>query len=119
MMTVDYPDSTIEFFHLSSFYYGCTLNTENSDAGMPTSCTITITGYDVDGTTVAGPQSFAFVGAGTSQQQQLAIVESSFQQNKVYNIVFVLAGADGDTDLIGAVVDTSKYCSRSFVRLAC
>jgi len=107
-MSVNYPGSTIEFFHLSSFYYGCALLDENTVASEPVDCTITITGFDVNGNSIAGPQAFEFDAVGTREQMQLANVESSFQQNKVYKIVFeVSGGLLGLTPTTAALVDTS------------
>lgn len=83
MMTLNYQnvDPNIKSFALSSFYYGCTVDTANGAVGVPQDCRVTFTGYSgndntISGstqicsvsreyhpTTVTGPQQQAFSGA--------------------------------------------------------
>jgi len=109
-MTVDYVGSTISYFHLQSFYYGCTAETEASTAGVLVPCTITIEGYNVNQTSVAGPQTFTFDPTGLSSQMDLAVVESAFQQEELYDITFAVAGTTAAaTPLTLGFIDTVKY----------
>jgi len=111
-LTVDYVGSTIEYFHLDSFYYGCAVVSEESAAGVLTACTITIEGYNQAGNVVAGPQTFTFDPTGLSSQMDLAVVESAFQNEELYDVTFAVAGtalAGLTTDVTAGVIDTVKY----------
>jgi hypothetical protein len=60
-MTVNYLDSTIANFDLTSFFYGCTVAGTTTLIGAPRTCTITIRGYlDDAGTQLAGTQTFTY-----------------------------------------------------------
>jgi len=67
-ITTVYQDSTIGMLDMESFYFGCTVATKNDFLGLPESCTMTATGYDVDGKKVAS-QTFKFVSNGGALQQ--------------------------------------------------
>jgi len=111
-MTVQYTGSTIKYFHLDSFYYGCAIVSEESAVGVLATCTITIEGYNQAGTSVAGPQTFTFSSTGLSSQMDLAVVESAFQQEELYDVTFAVAGTGVDAALtadIGGFIDTVKY----------
>jgi len=41
----DYDDSITDYFDLQSFYFGCVLATQETEAGVPVSCDVTVTGY--------------------------------------------------------------------------
>lgn len=116
MITANYEGSTIKFFHLKSFYYGCNVITEESAAGVPASCDITITGYDINNNVVAGPQTFDYVATGLLQQMSPAIVNSDFQTHEVYRIEFdyqsnlLGSSLSGVTNaVVGGFVDTMVY----------
>lgn len=66
-MTAVYDDSTISNFTLGSFFYGCVLGSEESLAGDPMSCTISLAGFNSGGKRVAS-QDFSFVADGLEQQ---------------------------------------------------
>lgn len=81
-MTVNYADSTVDHFDLKSFYYGCALGSEESVAGVPSPCTITVRGYsDDDGEDLVATQSFDYK-VGTLQlqsQMQKAVLGNGFK----------------------------------------
>lgn len=81
MITRNYPDSSISSFNLGNFYYGCSSGTETSITSVPTTCSMTITGFaggvpNAGGTQVA-TQTFQFVADGLSQDMNEAIVDKS------------------------------------------
>lgn len=81
-MTVNYADSTIDHFDLSSFYYACVYATEASIAAKPQSCTLTIRGYKDDAAKqLVAEQSFDFnVGVfQTNAQMSKADVSIAFR----------------------------------------
>ena len=60
-MSVNYPDSTVDFFDLESFWYGCVLPTQETVASSPISCDITVTGFsDIAGEQQVCKQTFQF-----------------------------------------------------------
>ena len=47
-------------FDLESFYLGCLVATETSNAQVATACTVTVTGVKASGGAKVGPTSFTF-----------------------------------------------------------
>ena len=47
-LTILYPGSKIKSFDLHSFYLGCSLNSVEGAAGVPTQCTTTVAGFRND-----------------------------------------------------------------------
>ncbi|KAF1912824.1 hypothetical protein BDU57DRAFT_457191, partial [Ampelomyces quisqualis] len=87
-MTVNYPDSTVDSFDLTSFYYGCAVGTQTSVLGVPTSCSISIKGYSDDaGTKLVAEQSFSFTTGvlQLSAQMVKATVDPKFKGLKRVN----------------------------------
>ena len=58
-MTTVYQDSTVEYFDLESFYFGCVTGAENSEAAVPAGCSVTVECISPQGKSIA-KQSFAF-----------------------------------------------------------
>ncbi|KAF1945090.1 hypothetical protein EJ02DRAFT_370332 [Clathrospora elynae] len=110
-MTVNYADSTIDSFDLYSFYYGCTLNTQASLLGVPTSCNITVTGYaDDQATNQLAKKTFNFdVGtAQTNAQMQKAVLGDSFR--KLKRVEFTVTNTMTIKTLFtSGFIDTAKY----------
>ena len=58
-MTTDYPDSTVDYLDLESFYFGCVTGLENSQAARPAGCAVTAECIGPNGEKIA-KQSFPF-----------------------------------------------------------
>ena len=101
-MTAVYDDSTISNFTLSSFFYGCVLGTEESEAAVPMSCTITLTGFSSSGKQIA-QQNFRFVANGL-EQQMIEAYPMGFTQ--VQFITFIIQAPNATT---AALIDTVQY----------
>lgn len=109
-MTVNYAESTIDSFDLTSFFYGCTVAAQVSVVGLPRTCTITIKGYFNDAATqLAGTHTFTYtapvngLGVALGGQMQKAVVSSSFKKVKRVNFSVT-------TPLVtAALVDTVAY----------
>ena len=71
-MTTVYQDTTVDFFDLTSLYYGCEDNTQVDPATVLTSCSITATCISPKGQQVA-QQNFNFVANGALSQQMIGI----------------------------------------------
>ncbi|CZT15389.1 uncharacterized protein RCC_01253 [Ramularia collo-cygni] len=56
------PIESNSIFDLHSFYFGCAINTAETAAGVPSTCTVTVTGYD--GTRKIGSEEFKFTPEG-------------------------------------------------------
>lgn len=91
-ITTVYSDSTIVAFDFHSFYFGILLGTENEVASAPMSGSVTVTGIDTNGRTVA-TQTFAFVANGLQQQMVKAVLGPQF--SCLRDAVFVLNGPAG------------------------
>jgi hypothetical protein len=106
-MTVNYADSTIDHFNLESFYYGCVTGLEESITAVVVSCTVTVTGKDMDGN-VINTQSFPFTSNGGLEQDQTKAVLSGF--TGLYSAEFTSTTGDEATDLLLAtLIDTVSY----------
>ena len=70
MMTAVYPDTTVLFFDLTSFYFGCIVALQNTAADPPVPCTVTTTCVNPAGKTVA-TQSFVFATNGGLAQDMV------------------------------------------------
>ena len=94
MITVNYEDSSIIYFTLGTFFYGCTAATEASVVGVPVSCNITVTGFGPPstGSKQIATQTFEFVASGLSQDMNEAPVSNVFQG--LYSAVFTLQSAE-------------------------
>lgn len=105
-MTTVYSDSTITYFDLQSFYYGCVVTSAETVEGVPESCTITVTGYNTNGQEVAS-QTFAFnSNGGVQQQMQQAVLSSSFKH--LQHADFSVNTATGNATTSG-LIDTVAY----------
>ena len=100
-MTTVYDDSTVTSLTLHSFFYGCSLGTEQSLVSVPLSCNITITGFSSSGNQTA-QQIFAFVADGL-EQQMVQAKPSGF--SGVQYITFAFQAATGTV----ALIDTVSY----------
>lgn len=101
-MTAVYADSTISNFTLGPFFYGCVLGTEESLAGVPQSCTITLTGFNSKGIQIAR-QNFPFVANGL-QQQMIEAHPVGFTQ--VQYIAFTIQAPNAT---LAALIDSVFY----------
>ena len=73
-MTTVYQDSTIDFFDLSSFYYGCVVGLQKSQADVLTYCFVDIECIGPQGKSVA-KESFEFdANGGLVQDMAQALV---------------------------------------------
>jgi len=95
-ITTVYADSTVVAFDFHSFYFGIVLGSENSAASTPMSGSVTVTGIDTNGKTVA-VQTFAFVANGLQQQMVKAVLGPQF--SCLRDAVFEINGPAG---LLGA-----------------
>lgn len=66
-ITTNYTESTITEFDALSWYYGCVLPSTESAGSLPTNCTITATGLNAAGATIAS-QEFSFAKNGSVVQ---------------------------------------------------
>ena len=101
-MTAVYDDSTVSNFTLGSFYYGCVLASEETEAGDPMDCTLTLSGFNAGGKLVA-KQDFKFVADGLEQQM---IEASPVGFVQVQFITFVI-GAPNAT--LAGLIDSVNY----------
>ena len=101
-MSAVYDDSTISNFTLSSFFYECALGSEESLAGAPISCTITLTGFSSRGKQIA-KQDFSFVADGL-EQQMIEAYPVGFTQ--VQYITFIIQAPN---TTLAALIDSVSY----------
>ena len=101
-MTAVYDDSTISNFTLDSFFYGCVLGSEESEAGDPMSCTITLTGFSSSGKQIA-KQDFSFAADGL-QQQMIEAFPKDFIQ--VQYITFIIQAPNAT---LAALIDSVSF----------
>ena len=108
-MTTVYPDTTVVFFNLFSFFFGCAIGLEQSQADPPVSCTVTATCVNPDGQTVA-TQSFPFVSNGGALQNMVEAKLSGFKGCQF--VSFNTTSPGGVTT--ATVMDTFNYtvCSQ-------
>jgi hypothetical protein len=76
-MLADYADSHTITFDLHSFWYGCAGPTLQGAVGLPTTCTITVRGYNVEGS-IVGIQTFNYNPTGLEQQMVQGILSAKF-----------------------------------------
>lgn len=77
-MTVVYQDTTVNFFDLTYFYFGCVIGLENRQADLVESCTVTATCVNPAGVTVA-TQNFPFVSNGGVLQNMVQAKPNGFK----------------------------------------
>lgn len=107
-MTVNYDGSTINAFTLSSFYYGCAVDTALSPDSEPVVCTITINGFNQAGSNMAS-QSFTNQPGGLLQQMTFAKVGGAFQNMYTVTFNYVGTSAFGTVGDIVGIIDTVDY----------
>ena len=103
-LTADYQGSTIAYFNLYSFFFGCALGSEESVVGVPQSCNLTVTGLNAQGTQVA-QQTFGFVSNGGLNQQMVEAELKGFQG--LETAFFVTQASDAAT--VATLADTFNY----------
>ena len=59
-MTISYPESKVKSLSLTSTYYGCEANLDQSTASIPQNCTITATGYKAGSSKAAALEVFTY-----------------------------------------------------------
>ncbi|KAI4162018.1 MAG: hypothetical protein LQ342_004330 [Letrouitia transgressa] len=102
-ITVQNGNSAVKSFKLFSFYYACAAATQEGLVSAPAPCTLTIKGFNAQGTQVAS-QSFVYEVKALKQGQALATVDSHF--TGLYKVSFeVDGGLIGNTAKVG-VLDT-------------
>jgi hypothetical protein len=118
MLTTNYKDSIIKRFDLESFYFGCSLNTENGIVGAPTACNINISGYQGSDNSVSNAkqvcsQQFQYNPTTTTGQQQQAFsgrVASCFKDMQFAIVTYTLPGGMAAANtLLGLLLDDIKY----------
>ena len=103
-MTTVYPDTTVVFFDLFSFYFGCVIGLEQSEASVLVSRTVAATCVNPAGQTVA-TQSFPFVSNGGLVQNMVEAKPSGFLGCQL--ISFSTTSAGGATT--ATVMNTVSY----------
>ena len=101
-MTAVYDDSTISNFTLGPFFYGCSLATKESLAGVPQSCTITLTGITSSGKQIA-QQSFSYVADGL-QEQMIEAHPVGFTQ-----VQYITFSIQAPNTTIAGLIDSVSY----------
>ncbi|KAH9890312.1 hypothetical protein F4778DRAFT_796575 [Xylariomycetidae sp. FL2044] len=78
-------------FDLSSFSFGCAINTETVQVPTPTSCIITVTGFNVDGQQLPA-ETFTFVPTNViADTPAVAVLPPSY--TRLQNITIGLTGS--------------------------
>lgn len=101
MISANYPTSTVKYFDLVSWYFGCVLAAGESLDSAPVSCMITATGYDSTGMQVA-LQTFNFVAHGSLQNMNPDTFNSAFR--RVYSVTFTVSNPTMNAAAIDNVV---------------
>ncbi|KAF1940030.1 hypothetical protein EJ02DRAFT_495882 [Clathrospora elynae] len=103
-MMTKYKDSIIDHFDLHSFYYGCVVASQETAVALPTTCTVTITGYYDEESEIALQQNFIFVvGSQTTTQMIKANVDDRFIGLKRVEFDVTNSGRTA------ALIDTVRY----------
>lgn len=115
-MLAKYSASTIEYFDLHEFYYGCTVATQISVAAVPIACTVTVKGYaDAAGKKLVTSQDFKFTAPGLLTGGKLSLQTNAPMQRAFLNGKFTgLQRVDFfvDSNLIkAALIDSVSYTS--------
>lgn len=97
-LTSVYDDSTIFAFDFHDFFFGLVLADENAVVSAPESGSVTVTGIDTTGRTVA-TQTFEFVANGLQQQMIHAVLGPEF--SCLRDAVFQVNGPGGLTGVAG------------------
>ena len=103
-MTTVYQDTTVVFFDLFSFYFGCATGLEQSQADPVVSCTVAATCVNPAGQIVA-TQSFSFVSNGGLLQNMVEAKPSGFKGCQF--VSFNTTSAGGATT--ATAMDTFNY----------
>lgn len=103
-LTTVYEESTIAYFNLYSFFFGCAVGSEETVVGVPQSCNLTVTGLNAQGKQVA-QQTFAFVSNGALNKQMIEAKLKGFEG--LQNVVFTTQA--NDKNLVATLVDTFNY----------
>ena len=103
-MTTVYQDTTVVFFDLFSFFFGCAIGLEQSVADPPVSCTVAATCVNPAGQIVA-IQSFSFESNGGVLQNMVKAELSGFKGCQF--VSFNTTSAGGATT--ATVMDTVTY----------
>ncbi|KAL6720628.1 hypothetical protein ACLMJK_002553 [Lecanora helva] len=108
-LTVVYPDTTIDHFSFYSFFFGCVVSSTETAAGVPQTCTVTVTGFDKNNKQVA-KQSFTFTSNGGLNQQmvQARLVGFDNLQRAEFSTKASLLGLP-TTAAISTLGDTFNY----------
>ncbi|KAL9614061.1 MAG: hypothetical protein Q9167_001415 [Letrouitia subvulpina] len=106
-ITVQNANSAVKSFKLFSFYYACARATQEGLVSLPAACTLTVKGFNAQGTQVAS-QSFPYEVKALKQGEALATVDESF--TGLYNVTFQVTG--------GVVGNTAKVVLLDTVSLA-
>lgn len=108
-LTTVYQDTTIDRFDFFSFFYGCVLATQETVAGAPEPCTVTVTGLDKNGRQVA-QQSFDFVANALSEQMNKAtLVGFTGLQTATFSVTSKALGTLPENARVALVGDTFNY----------
>ena len=114
-MTTVYPDTTVVYFDLISFYFGCAANGENSAAAVATACTVTTICVNPDGKTVA-TESFSFTSSGGLTSN---LVEAKPMGFKGCQYVTFTTSSDVASNLdVATALDTISYTVHSTLPLS-
>ncbi len=103
-MTTVYQDTTVDFFDLISFYFGCVIGLEQGQADAVESCTVAATCVNPAGKTVA-TQSFPFVSNGGLVQNMVQAKPSGFKGCQFVKFITTSAGGTATA----TVLDTISY----------
>lgn len=104
-MTTVYQDTTVVFFDLFSFFFGCATGLKNSMADPLVSCTVAATCVNPAGQIVSTPQSFSFVSNGGLVQDMVEAKPSGFKGCQF--VSFNTTSVGGVTT--ATVMDTFNY----------
>ncbi|KAL9044659.1 MAG: hypothetical protein Q9214_002215 [Letrouitia sp. 1 TL-2023] len=100
-ITVQNGNSAVKSFKLFSFYYACAAATQEGLVSAPAPCTLTIRGFNAQGTRVA-IQSLPYEVKALKQGQALATVNSDF--TGLYKVSFEVDGGTlGNTAKVGVL----------------
>lgn len=113
-MTTVYQDTTVVFFDLFSFFFACATGLEQSQVGLPMSCTVTATCVNPAGQIVSTPQSFSFVSNGGLLQNMVEAKLSGFKGCQF--VSFNTTSALGATT--ATVMDTFNYTVYSVLQFS-
>jgi len=102
----------VRSFDLTSFYFGCVIDTHVNGVTEDIGCTIAVTGYFADGKGIAPVQTYSFAptkGALQASPLNKAVLPATFAG--LVNVTF------GVADMVGAatvlIVDDLAHCNHA------